>query len=61
MISAIELALALAQQVLAAAKINGLAATIIADLEAAVVALEKVQGTDVTFDQLEGLRVKAQW
>ena len=61
MISAIELALALAQQVLAAAKINGLAATIIADLEAAVVALEKVQGTDVTLDQLEGLRVKAQW
>jgi len=61
MISAIELALTLAQQVLAAAKINGLTADIIADLEAAVASLEKVQGTDVTFDQLEGLRVKAQW
>ena len=61
MISAIELALTLAQQVLAAAKINGLAVDIIADLEAAVASLEKVQGTDVTFDQLEGLRVKAQW
>ena len=60
MISAIELALTLAQQVLAAAKINGLTADIIADLEAAVASLEKVQGTDVTFDLLEGLRVKAQ-
>jgi hypothetical protein len=61
MISAIALALQLAEQVLLSAKVNGLAATIIADLEAAVTALAKVQGTEVTFEQLEGLRVKSQW
>ena len=61
MISGIALALELAQQVLAEAKVGGLAAEIIADLEAAVAALLKVQNTPVTFAQLQNLRIKAQW
>jgi hypothetical protein len=61
MISAIELALTLAQQVLAAAKVNKLAPAIIADLQAAVTALIKVKGTEVTYAQLQGLRVEPKW
>jgi hypothetical protein len=61
MISAIDLALNLLQGILASASIKGLAPEIVKDIEAAVAALAKVQGTPVTYGQLEGLRVKAEW
>jgi hypothetical protein len=61
MISIIALVINLLGSVLTAAKQNGLAAEVVADLEAAVASLEKVQGTPVTFDQLESLRVKPTW
>ena len=54
----IELALTLAQAALSAANVNGLAPEIVADLEASVAALRKVQGTPVTWEQLNGLRVQ---
>ena len=61
MISAIELALSLLSGVLTEAKVGGLPANIIAEIEAAVAAVAKVQGTPVTFGQLETLRIKTQW
>ena len=54
----IEIALNLAQAALGAAKINGLPLEIVTDLEASVKALQKVQGTPVTWEQLNGLRVQ---
>ena len=61
MISAIELALSLLSMVLAAAKKGGVATDVIADIEAAIEAVQKVRGTPVTFGQLEGLRVTPKW
>lgn len=54
----IQLALALVQSVLSQLKGTNAEAAIVADIQAAVDALLKVQGTDVTYSQLEGLRVK---
>ena len=57
----IRLVLTLLQSVLSAAKIGGVAPEVIANLEAAVEKLLAVQGTPVTFEQLEGLRVTTKW
>ena len=60
----IQLSLLLAQTVLSEIK-SGKATTIaqqaITDLESAVEALQRVQGTDVTFQQLESLRTTPKW
>jgi hypothetical protein len=57
----IQLALALLQVSLTAAKVNGLPVEVIADLEAAVTKLQSVQGTPVSWEQLNGLRVTPTW
>ncbi len=54
----ISLALTLVQSVLSQLKSTGAEAAIVADVQAAVDALFKVHGTDVTYQQLESLRVK---
>ena len=51
----------LLQSILAAAKVGGVAPQMIANIEAAVASLLAVQGTPVTFAQLEGLRVTTKW
>lgn len=57
----ISLVITLLQSVLAAAKVSGTPTDVIALIEAAVQNLLKVQGTDVTYSQLESLRVKTEW
>lgn len=57
----ISLVLTILQSVLTAAKVGGVPADVIALIEAAIANLMKVQGTDVTYSQLEGLRVKTEW
>lgn len=57
----ISLVLILLQSVLGAAKIGGVAPDVVANIEAAVERLLAVQGTAVTFQQLEGLRVTTKW
>lgn len=57
----ISLVLTLLQSVLSAAKVGGVAPEVIANIEAAVKNLLAVQGTAVTFEQLEGLRVTTKW
>lgn len=57
----ISLVLSLLQSVLAAAKVGGVAPEVIANIEAAVKNLLAVQGTPVTFEQLEELRVTTEW
>jgi hypothetical protein len=57
----ISLVLTLLQSILASAKVGGVAPEIIANVEAAVANLLAVQGTPVTFAQLEGLRVTTKW
>jgi hypothetical protein len=57
----ISLILTLLQSVLASAKVGGLAPDVIGNIEAAVTSLLAVQGTPVTFAQLEGLRVTTKW
>jgi len=57
----ISLVLTLLQSVLGAAKVGGVAPEVIANIEAAVSKLLEVQGTSVTFAQLEGLRVTTKW
>jgi hypothetical protein len=57
----ISLVLTLLESVLASAKIGGVAPEVIANIEAAVANLLAVQGTPVTFAQLEGLRVTTKW
>jgi hypothetical protein len=57
----ISLVLTLLQSILASAKIGGVAPEVIANVEAAVANLVAVQGTPVTFGQLEGLRVTTKW
>jgi hypothetical protein len=57
----ISLVLTLLQSVLASAKIGGVAPDVVANIEAAVTNLLAVQGTPVTFTQLEGLRVTTKW
>lgn len=57
----ISLVITLLQSVLSAAKVSGTPTDVIALIEAAVQNLLKVQGTDVTYSQLESLRVKTEW
>jgi hypothetical protein len=57
----ISLILTLLQSILAAAKVGGVAPTVISNIESAVASLLAVQGTPVTFAQLEGLRVTTKW
>ncbi|HWZ84142.1 MAG TPA: hypothetical protein VNW47_16050 [Terriglobales bacterium] len=57
----ISLVLTLLESVLAAARVGGVAPQVIANIEAAVASLVAVQGTPVTFAQLEGLRVTTKW
>jgi hypothetical protein len=57
----ISLVLTLLQSVLSAAKVGGIAPEVIANIEAAVANLLAVQGTPVTFAQLENLRVTTKW
>lgn len=57
----LSLVLALLQSVLEAAKVDGVAPEVIANIEAAVANLLAVQGTPVTYGQLEGLRVTTKW
>jgi hypothetical protein len=57
----ISLVLVLLQSVLASARVGGVAPDVIANIEAAVTSLFAVQGTPVTFQQLEGLRVTTKW
>lgn len=55
------LALMLLQIALEDAKVNGAAPEIVEGIEAAIAAIQKVHGSDVTFAQLEQLRSKALW
>lgn len=57
----ISLIVTLLQSVLSAAKVGGVPMDVIALIEGAVANLLKVQGTDVTYSQLESLRVKTEW
>ena len=57
----VNLVLTLLQSVLASAKVGGLAPDVIANIEGAVASLLAVQGTPVTYAQLEGLRVTTKW
>jgi hypothetical protein len=57
----ISLILTLLQSILAAAKVGGVAPAVISNIESAVASLLAVQGTPVTFAQLEGLRVTTKW
>ena len=63
MINVIDLVLSLLTTVLANLKGSGAAdATAIAQgIEAAIASLQAVQGTPVTYTQLESLRVKPTW
>jgi hypothetical protein len=54
----ISLALNLLKIVLENAKVQGLAAEVVADIQAAVDKLQSVHGTPVTYEQLESLRIK---
>ena len=57
----IGLVVTLLQSILASAQVGGMAPEIIAEIEAAVAKLLAVQGTPVTYAQLEGLRVTTKW
>lgn len=57
----ISLVVTLLQSVLAAAQVGGVAPEVIANIEAALKSLLAVQGTPVTFEQLEALRVSTKW
>jgi hypothetical protein len=60
-LSLIGLSLTLLQSVLSSAKVGGVPADVVASIEAAIASLLKVTGTDVTYSQLESLRVKTEW
>jgi len=57
----ISLILTLLQSILSAAKVGGVAPDVIANIESAAASLLAVQGTPVTYQQLEGLRVTTKW
>ena len=57
----ISLVLTLLQSILASAQVGCVAPEVIANIEGAVAKLMAVQGTPVTFAQLEGLRVTTKW
>lgn len=54
----IELIISLGQTVVSDLKLKNAAPEVIADIQAALDAWLKVRGSDVTFQQLESLRVK---
>lgn len=60
-LSIIQLVLTLLGGVLATATKSNLPAEIVAGVQAAIAALQNVQGTPVTKAQLENLRVEPQW
>jgi hypothetical protein len=51
----------LLQGILSEAGVHGLAEEVVAEVKAALDGLLKVKGSPVTYGQLEGLRVKAEW
>ena len=57
----ISLVLTLLQSILTSAQVGGVAPEAIANVEAAIANLLAVQGTPVTFAQLEKLRVTTKW
>ncbi len=57
----IALALSLLQTVLSSAKIGNAEQEVIAGIEAAVAKLLSVEGSNVTYQQLEDLRSKNTW
>jgi hypothetical protein len=57
----IALVVSLLQSILGAAKVGGVPAEVVTLIEGAVTNLLKVQGTPVTYSQLEGLRVTTEW
>jgi len=61
LISIISLTLALLEQFLASEKGQQLAAEVVADIQAAVDALKKVQGSPVTLEQLESMKIDPNW
>jgi len=61
LINIIELVLSLLASALEAAHAKGLAPEIIMGVGAAISQLEKVRGSDVTYQQLQDLRVQPKW
>lgn len=61
MISVIDLVLSLLKIAVDEATQNKVADEVIAGIQSAIDALEKVQGTPVTFEQLESLRITPKW
>lgn len=61
MIPVIDLVLSLLGTLIPQLTKNGAAPEVIADVQAAIDAMLKVQGTPVTYSQLESLRVKPTW
>lgn len=61
MINIIDLVLSLLGTIIPQLTKSGAAPAVIADVQAAVAALQKVQGTPVTYAQLESLRVTPEW
>lgn len=61
MINVIALILSLLKLVLDQAGVKGLPEEAITDVQAAIAALERVRGSEVTFGQLESLRVEPKW
>ena len=58
----LQLVLALGNQLVTELKLKtDTPQDVITDAEAAIAMLQKVQGSDVTFGQLEGLRLQAAW
>jgi hypothetical protein len=60
-LAGIELGLTVLQAILADLKVSSAAQAAVAAIELAIEELEKVQGTEVTFEQLESLRTKIVW
>lgn len=62
-LTAIQLSLLLLQGVLSSVKSDKLElpVEIVADVQAAITNLQKYAGQDVTFEQLESLRLSPQW
>ena len=61
MINILDLVLSLLRVALDSANTNKLATEIVAGIAAAIKELEAVRGSDVTYQQLESLRVKPTW
>jgi hypothetical protein len=57
----VALAISLLQTVLASANANGEAQSVVATIQAAIAKLLETEGSDVSYQQLEGLRSKTTW